>query len=81
MGPIADDRTRAFLDLVHGYYNPAQVVIHIDPSNPPKRLAMVNDAVKALLEVKEDAPSLRICEGGVCGLPITDFTEARLAVV
>ncbi len=80
MGAPQDDRTKALLSLVWASYHPAQVVIYIDPANPPRRLAEVNETIKALLDVKEDVPSLRVCEGGVCGLPILELEEARQAL-
>jgi uncharacterized protein YyaL (SSP411 family) len=80
MGSHEDDRTKALLGLVREKYAPAQVVIYIDPTIPPRRLATANETVKALLDVKEDVPSLRVCEGGFCGVPIFDIEEARQAL-
>lgn len=57
MGSHEDDRTKALLGLVREKYAPAQVVIYIDPTIPPRRLATANETVKALLDVKEDVPS------------------------
>lgn len=80
MGTREDERTQALLKLVREAYTPAQVVIFIDPAKPPESLAKLNDTFKALLDVEEDVPSVRICEGGVCGLPVTDLVEVRRAL-
>ena len=59
-------------------YSPGQVIIHLDRSRKLDGLAEMNGTVKALLEGKEDEEScLRVCEGGVCGLPVASLEEAR----
>lgn len=60
---------------------PNKVVIHLDLENPPKKLAELNETVKALLEARDNTPALRVCEGGVCGMPVKDLGEARKVVL
>jgi hypothetical protein len=60
---------------------PSKVLIHLDPTSPPVELAKVNGVVESLLEiVKKEEPSLRICEGGACQMPIFDVDQARQAL-
>ncbi|KAK4687960.1 uncharacterized protein P7C73_g2148, partial [Tremellales sp. Uapishka_1] len=80
MGPPEDPSTRAILKSLREVYIPNKVVIQIDPANPPVKLAEKNETVKSLMDVKESSPSLRVCEGGVCGLPIYELEKIRAAV-
>jgi uncharacterized protein YyaL (SSP411 family) len=69
------------LKLVRGSYIPNKVLIHLDPSSPPQELIKVNSVLGSLVEtIKEEEPSLRICEGGACQMPIYDLEQARAAV-
>lgn len=77
-GAADDELTVALLKLVNGVYMPNKVVIRIDSARPPHGLAELNETVKSLLG--ESKASLRICEGGTCGLPITDLAEAERAI-
>ena len=77
MGPPDDERTRNLLALTRTTFSPSRAIIYIDPLNPPFRLANVNGSVRGLVELQEDAPSIRICEDGTCGLPTSDLGEAR----
>lgn len=77
-GAADDEQTVALLRLVNSVYMANKVVIRIDPAHPPKGLAELNETVKSLLD--ESKASLRICEGGTCGLPITDLAEAERAI-
>lgn len=77
MGRRTDEVTRTILQVVRETYSPAQMTIFIDPEQPSMRLAEVNETVRALLDVQETVPSVRICEGGVCGLPLTEMDEIR----
>jgi hypothetical protein len=58
---------------------PNKVIIRIDPDKPPRALAELNATVKELVGEKE--PALRLCEGGVCGMPIRDLEEARKVIL
>ncbi|WVF67216.1 hypothetical protein IAT40_001964 [Kwoniella sp. CBS 6097] len=85
IGDPSDSTTEQFLSLARSFYAPYQILIHIDPSNPPTKLAEKNDVLKSLIDGlssgKEGAAtvevSLRVCEGGACGLPVTSLEEAR----
>ncbi|OCF34161.1 cold-induced thioredoxin domain-containing protein [Kwoniella heveanensis BCC8398] len=83
IGPPSDPTTQGFLSLARSIYAPYQIVIHIDPSNPPRKLAEKNDVLRSLIEgsdanqQKTTEASLRVCEGGVCGLPVTSIEEAK----
>ncbi|KAK8843499.1 hypothetical protein IAR55_007159 [Kwoniella newhampshirensis] len=75
IGSPTDPKTSQFLNLARKKYTPNQLISQIDPSNPPSRLAEKNEAIKSLIGgLSEDKDSgtkasLRVCEGGVCGLP------------
>jgi hypothetical protein len=57
------------------------VLIHLDPENLPLGLAKVNGVIESLADiVKNEEPSLRICEGGACQMPIFDLESAREAL-
>jgi uncharacterized protein YyaL (SSP411 family) len=75
-GPDAE--AKPYLDLLRESYMPNRVVIRIDPDNPPVELGEVNATVKALLSEKK--AGLRVCQAGVCGMPIVDLEEAARAV-
>jgi hypothetical protein len=61
---------------------PSKVLIHLDPISPPIELAKVNGVIESLLAiVKKEEPSLRICEGGACQMPIFDVDQARQALL
>jgi hypothetical protein len=69
------------LAMVGGIYIPGSVVIRVDPGRLPRELGEVNGTVGALIEGGQaDLAAMRICEGGVCGLPITGIEEARVAL-
>jgi uncharacterized protein YyaL (SSP411 family) len=78
---LSDERTQGFLRLVRGSYIPNKVLIHLDPANPPLELVKLNPVLRSLVEtIKDEQPSLRICEGGACQMPIYDLEQARDAV-
>jgi hypothetical protein len=84
IGTSDDAETQKLLASIRSeFYIPNKVLIHIDPTKPPTTLAEKNETVKSLIEGLEVAPgvSLRICESGVCGMPITGFAEARKAIL
>jgi hypothetical protein len=46
---------------------PNKVVIRIDPDSLPHKLAEYNEVIKSLMDVvKNEEPTLRICEDGMC---------------
>ncbi|KAI0634762.1 hypothetical protein C8Q77DRAFT_1103957 [Trametes polyzona] len=70
------------LDLIRSVFIPNRVLIHLDPSNPPRELAKVNGSLRSLVEEIErmgSAPkeNIRICENFTCGLPIEDVEELK----
>ncbi|WWC91430.1 uncharacterized protein L201_006376 [Kwoniella dendrophila CBS 6074] len=83
IGQPSNPKTQELLSLARSVYAPNQVLIQIDPSNPPNGFAEMNDVIKSLIEPiiagKEDKNhiSLRICENGSCGLPVKDVEQAR----
>nr|XP_019009574.1 cold-induced thioredoxin domain-containing protein [Kwoniella pini CBS 10737]OCF48355.1 cold-induced thioredoxin domain-containing protein [Kwoniella pini CBS 10737] len=81
IGSPSDNKTTQLLQVIRSTYSPNQVIIQIDPSNPPYGLGKLNDVVKSLVDNieagKEDEVSLRICENGSCGLPVKDLEEAK----
>jgi len=80
-GPREDPRTKALLEVVRGNYRPGKVVIQLDPENPPMGLSNVNGVVESLISVvKNEEPSLRICENGACQMPIFDVELAKEAI-
>ncbi|WVQ94810.1 hypothetical protein IAU59_001893 [Kwoniella sp. CBS 9459] len=96
IGDPSNATTQQFLSLARSFYAPYQLLIQIDPSNPPLKLAKKNDVIKSLIEGLSPSQtqkwqvgtegndagdragvSLRVCEGGACGLPVTTLEEAR----
>jgi hypothetical protein len=66
---------------VRGHYRPGKVLIQLDPENRPLELAKVNGVIESLMDVvKNEEPSLRICENGACQMPIFDVELAKEAV-
>lgn len=82
VGSTKDDVVKKFLKAARETYFSNQVIIHIQPENLPKGLAEKNEVVKALVNDiesgKEKGASLRVCEGGTCGLPAKDFEGAKI---
>ncbi|KAH9930526.1 Six-hairpin glycosidase-like protein [Epithele typhae] len=68
------------LQTVRTTFIPNRVLIHLDPTNPPRELAKVNSALQSLIEGLDKGeapprPGVRICENFACGLPITEVSE------
>ncbi|WVR09254.1 hypothetical protein IAU60_006319 [Kwoniella sp. DSM 27419] len=84
IGSGSDPKTSSFLALARETYAPNQLLIHIDPAQPPDKLAERNEVIKSLIDGLDKAgshePSLRVCESGVCGLPVASVEEARKAL-
>ncbi|WRT68799.1 uncharacterized protein IL334_005779 [Kwoniella shivajii] len=84
IGSPDDPKTGEFLQIIRSVYAPYQIVIHLDPANPPVKIAERNKVVKSLLEGiqagKDQGTSVRVCESGVCGLPARDTEAVRKAL-
>ena len=68
------------MKLIRSVFIPNRVLIHLDPSNPPRELAKVNGSLRSLLENTSDEQlreNVRICENFTCGLPIEDVEELK----
>ncbi|WVQ72154.1 hypothetical protein IAR50_001699 [Cryptococcus sp. DSM 104548] len=79
MGPAEDELVQSFLEEARREYKSNQVIIHLQPGNLPRRVD--NDVVRALVkgieEGKEKGASVRVCEGGACGLAVYDLEGAK----
>ena len=58
------------------------MLIHLDPSNPPRGIAKFNGSVRSLIEELEKEggerkENVRICENFTCGLPIESLDELK----
>ncbi len=60
------------------------MLIHLDPANPPRKLAELNSSLRSLVqELDKKGPgaelkeNVRICENFACGLPIEDTEELK----
>ena len=56
---------------------PNRSLIFLDPDAPPSGLAEQNEVIRSLVDslasktsATLDLPEVRICEGGVCGMPL-----------
>jgi hypothetical protein len=79
-GNEKDETVKGMKELVGRMYMPNTVIIRINPSKVPTKLAELNGTVKALIDGKvgkEEKGGMRVCEGGVCGTGIYDLEEAR----
>ena len=75
------------LELIRSTFIPNRVLIHLDPADPPRKLAALNASVRSLVEELEEKNSgadsevrrenVRICENFTCGLPIKDVGELK----
>ncbi|KAI0074994.1 hypothetical protein K474DRAFT_1709403 [Panus rudis PR-1116 ss-1] len=81
-GEPAASETSAFLQAIREQFIPNRVLIHLDPSKPPKEIAKVNDTISSLIkdesqkaDDKEGKPNVRICENFTCGLPVYEVDE------
>ncbi|ODN80063.1 cold-induced thioredoxin domain-containing protein [Cryptococcus wingfieldii CBS 7118] len=79
VGKKDDAKVQGFLREARREYRSNQVIIHLDPDHLPRRMG--NDVVEALVkgidEGKEEGASLRVCEGGACGMAVYDLEGAR----
>ncbi|KAI8968808.1 hypothetical protein BD414DRAFT_582030 [Trametes punicea] len=71
-----------FLKLIRSMFIPNRVLIHLDPSKPPRELAKANSSLRSLVEeidkgAGQTTENVRICENFTCGLPITDVEELK----
>ncbi|KAF8592308.1 hypothetical protein K439DRAFT_1524915 [Ramaria rubella] len=76
-GSLGDKATDDVLRSIRSRFMPNRSLIVIDPDSPPTELAKHNEVVRSLVNAlpsKMSAtlqlPEIRICEGGVCGLPL-----------
>lgn len=80
-GPRDHPKTQELLRVIRSVYAPNKVVIQLDTSHPPSGLVELDSVLGFLVkEIQNEEPSLRICEGGSCHLPIFDVEKAREAV-
>lgn len=81
IGSASDEVVKKFLEAARKTYFSNQVIVQIQPENLPKGLAEKNEVMKALVNDvesgKEKGASLRVCEGGTCGLPVKDLEGAK----
>ncbi|KAI0371371.1 hypothetical protein BV20DRAFT_1069463 [Pilatotrama ljubarskyi] len=71
-----------FLKAIRAVFIPNRVLIHLDPTNPPRELSKVNGSLRSLVEEiekksGETKENVRICENFTCGLPIEDVEELK----
>lgn len=73
-GSSRDESTTRLLRYVRSKFMPNKSLIFIDPDVPPTRLGEHNEVIRSLLDSLSaktlELPEVRICEGGVCGLPL-----------
>ena len=75
------------LQVIRSTFIPNRVLVHLDPADPPRKLAALNASVRSLVEELERKGSgadsevrrvnVRICENFTCGLPIEDVGELK----
>ena len=81
------DGDRKLLELIRSTFIPNRVLIHLDPADPPRKLAALSSSVRSLVEEldkpganshqREGRENVRICENFTCGLPIDDVGELK----
>ncbi|KAK0394381.1 hypothetical protein QR680_000710 [Steinernema hermaphroditum] len=77
LGPKDDALVKEALQLVRSKYIPYKTVIHVDPSNfEGTWLANHNSSLQSYI-AGYSKPSVHICEGTVCGLPLTDIEAVK----
>ena len=80
-GSLSDEKTKQLLSMVRGRFMPNRLLILLSPKTPQDYLASKNDVVRSLVEGGQHKESAaRICEGRVCGLPISDPAELEKAL-
>ncbi|KAH9932269.1 Six-hairpin glycosidase-like protein [Fomitopsis serialis] len=70
------------LNTIRKRYMPHRVLIHFDPTAPPRELAKANGTLRSLVDDADKKaasgdmkPSVRVCKNFTCGLPVYDLTE------
>jgi len=76
-GSSRDAATTTLLRSIRARFVPNRNLIFLDPDGPPKGLAEQNEVIRSLVDnlasktsALLDLPEVRICEGGVCGMPL-----------
>ncbi|CCM05079.1 uncharacterized protein FIBRA_07286 [Fibroporia radiculosa] len=80
-----------YLKAIRERFVPNRVLIHLDPANPPRKLAKVNGTLRSLLtdintdrsgnaDARSAQPNVRVCQNFTCGLPIRDMAELKAAL-
>ncbi|KAH8101789.1 hypothetical protein BXZ70DRAFT_1007034 [Cristinia sonorae] len=79
-GPPNSPEVRSFLSTIRQKFLPNRVLIHLDPSDPPAKLAKLNGTLRSLIRDTENnssRASVRICENFTCGLPFYELEELK----
>lgn len=75
VGDRKEVKTQELLERIYARWIPNRLLVHVDPQALPKKLADGNEVVKALIAGGDWTPSVRVCEAGVCGMPIESVEE------
>ncbi|KAF8524565.1 hypothetical protein BU17DRAFT_42830 [Hysterangium stoloniferum] len=77
IGSSREKATKALLKYIRSRFVPNRSLILIDPDAPPSWLAKHNQVIRSLVDnlaskttASMELPEARICERGVCGLPL-----------
>lgn len=75
VGKREDDITTKLIQNVWERFMVNSVVIHVDPEEPEEWIISVNDVLLEVLKIPSEKRSfITICEGYICGLPISDVS-------
>lgn len=75
VGDRKEVKTQELLERIYERWIPNRLLVHVDPEALPRELAEGNEVVRSLVEGGDWTPSVRVCEGGVCGMPIQSGEE------
>uniref|UniRef100_A0A1I7Y9F2 Thioredox_DsbH domain-containing protein n=2 Tax=Steinernema glaseri TaxID=37863 RepID=A0A1I7Y9F2_9BILA len=77
IGPKDDEFVKEALDLVRSKYIPYRTVIHVDPTDfEGTWLANNNRSLNSYVD-GYSKPSVHVCQGTVCGLPLMDMSALK----
>jgi uncharacterized protein YyaL (SSP411 family) len=77
-GTRSDPVTKAMLEALHSAYLPNSATIHLNPKLDLDQVLKLNYTAREVVEAEGcEKPSLRVCKGRTCGLPMRSVEAVK----